>query len=226
MTARILAQLLSVSLKCHNMPDKSKMLEQLAIACSCCGMCDLGWQKVKRDYQTEEPQVPGWRDCATPLSKFVVVGQNPGWDEVLRKEPFVGKSGENFLKAITKHGGRYMIDRSSFYITNVVKCYTTGNSAPQPHHIKSCSPYLQMELAIIKPTLVISLGAVAFGALCPGLKFSSSLGKITKSDVYGVKVYATHHPSPLNLQDAAKATEFDKHIRVLCELMFRQECPW
>lgn len=208
------------------MPDKMSMLRHIGDACKTCGMCELGWAKAKRNGHVLDPHVPGWHDAMSPLPKIMVVGQNPGWNEVVQGEPFVGAAGQVFAKALQQYGGKYRIDRGSFYITNIVKCHTNDNKPPSDSHIERCETFLRMEINTIRPILVVALGSISFSALCPNLEFTESLGKIIRSDKFGVNIYPTYHPSPLNLEDEARRVRFNGDIDVLCKLLFRLDSPF
>lgn len=184
-----------------------RMLENLGSACISCTMCELGMDTAKRGGIERDPHVFSNYNA----SKFFVVGQNPGWDELSKGEPFVGAAGKNFDSEIRKHG----LTRSDFYICNTIRCFTTGNVKPTDEHRARCEPYLQMEINILRPQLIVALGAVAFGQLCPGASFGESLKKLVKSK-YGVPVFAIYHPSPLNFREAARREQFNEQIRVMC----------
>jgi DNA polymerase len=206
------------------MPDKRIMLDQLAVVCKNCGMCDLGWQSTDDDL---DPHVFADYPTLAPLPKFMVVGQNPGINEVLEDKPFVGAAGRAFNEAIDKYGTALTISRETFYVSNVVKCYTRNNAQPSEQQVSACSPYLAMEVGIIKPKLIIALGAVAFAHLCPGRQLSESLGKVWPSrfgDKY--KVFPTYHPSPRNLEDPHRRARFEKDIQTICQLIFRIISPF
>ena len=192
--------------------DALTMLRPLRDMCKDCKMCRLGlkkptiYGKIVQTQQVFSNMNP---------TKFVVVGQNPGFNECEQDEPFVGEAGKIFDRECNKNG----IMRKEFYITNTAKCSTTDNTKPQDDEIRACEPYLAMELRIMRPTLVIALGAVAFKALCPNNNFSDRLGAITKSEKYGVKVFAVYHPSPTNMEDEFRAELFESHIKLLCKLI-------
>lgn len=194
---------------------KKRMIDQLSTTCLTCSMCELGLteaEKIEKEGSTvRDPHV---LSNLNP-KRFIIIGQNPGWDELKKRQPFIGQSGKNFDHEIAKHG----YNRSEFYITNIVKCYTKDNAKPSSTHITKCSPFLQMEINIIRPLLVITLGSVAFSGLCPNFKYSDRLGQITKSEPYGVKVFAVLHPSPLNLSDKARKEEFSRQISTMCRLI-------
>jgi uracil-DNA glycosylase family 4 len=129
-------------------------------------------------------------------------------------QPFVGQSGDNFDAALFKTTWR----RSDFYITNICKCFTDNNRSPSTGHIEKCQVWLKIEIATIKPKLVIAFGSVAFNALCDA-KFSESIGKITASEKFGVKVFTTYHPSPLNLADNRRHKKFEHDVHTIGRIM-------
>jgi DNA polymerase len=174
-------------------------------------MCELGTTFARKDGLEADPHV---FSSMTP-SKVMVVGQNPGWDELRQGRPFVGQAGKIFDVALERHG----VVRTRFYITNAVKCWTSGNSKPSPNSVERCSAFLRMELNLLNPLFVVTLGAVAFESLCDGLVFSESLGKFVDSVKFGVKVFPIYHPSPLNLSDADRKTAFLKQISLLCGIL-------
>ena len=197
-----------------------EMLPSLKEACKTCRMCDLGWKLARGKL---DPHVfSNYTALSTP-HQFLICGQNPGFNEVNEGMPFVGAAGENFNKAIMLSG---MWRRDNFYITNACKCFSDGNVPPTPKQLERCEPFLRMEIAIVKPRLVIAFGAVAFGVLCGNLDFTPSIGKIVNSEKFGVKVYLTYHPSPLNLSDPARRKQFEKDIRILSKIMDRYLTPF
>lgn len=191
---------------------KLRMLEQVRRSCMACSMCELGRKGVSRDDRLfHDPHV---FSNMNP-TRFVVVGQNPGWDEVEDCLPFVGAAGVNFDTELARNG----LDRSYFYITNAVKCHTARNAKPLYSHTSCCEPFLKIELTLIRPLLVVALGALAFEALCPASKFSESLGTVTTGGVYDVPVFAALHPSPRNLDSDGRLAEFRAQIKLLCKLV-------
>jgi uracil-DNA glycosylase family 4 len=192
---------------------KLRMLRQLSLCCSACTMCELGRKDAEKDGFCRDPHV---LSSMTP-SQFFVVGQNPGNEELKQGTPFVGQSGKNFDKELAKHG----IDRSQFYITNAVRCYTIDNTKPPQLCIDKCRPFLMMEMGLMNPQLIVTLGAVSFGCLCPGCDYNQALGNITTSNLYGVKVFAVYHPSPLNLAVSSRKIAFERQIKILCKIVKR-----
>ena len=194
-------------------PDERRlrMLRQLSLTCQACSMCELGRKDAEKGMICRDPHV----FSTVQPSRFMVIGQNPGWHELEKREPFVGAAGANFNEEMGKHG----FSRSDFYISNTIKCWTKGNSKPLACHLEACEPFLRMEVKILKPKIIIALGAVAFQALCPDNRFSDCLQQFSSS-VYG-KVYAIYHPSPMNLNDPKRRSMFNEQVRLLCGVMKR-----
>jgi DNA polymerase len=93
-----------------------------------------------------------------PGADLMFVGEAPGRDEDLQGEPFVGRSGKLLDRLVLEELG---VDRSRFYIANVVKCRPPDNRDPKPDEIASCRPYLTAQLELIRPTVVVTLGNFA-----------------------------------------------------------------
>ena len=191
--------------------SRMTMLRSLRDTCKDCVMCELGRNfKVVRDEKVD----PHVFSTMMP-SKFMVVGQNPGFNECKQDTPFVGDAGKNFDAEIAKHG----LSRNDFYITNTVKCLTDNNALPSSETIKRCQTFLNMELAILAPKFIITLGAVAFGYFCSQAVYSKALGKMTHSETIDKKVFAIYHPSPRNLSVESRRTAFEKQIGMLCKVV-------
>lgn len=190
---------------------KLRMLTPLANTCLACSMCELGLNVAIRNNIGRDPHV---FSSMTP-TRFMVVGQGPGWNELEAREPFVGEAGANFNAAIQKCG----LSRQDFYICNAIRCFVPGNAPPSDLQLQRCRPFLVMEINLIRPYFIIALGAAAFRTLCPGVDFGASLGKFTKCAEFGVQVFAVYHPSPLNLSDAGRRVAFETHMALICEVV-------
>lgn len=136
---------------------------------------------------------------------WLFVGEGPGADEDEQGEPFVGQAGkllDNMLAAIDLKRG------SNVYIANIVKCRPPGNRNPQPEEAATCAPYLQRQIALIQPKLIVALGKVAAVNL---LGRDASIASLRGSvhDCRGIPLIVTYHPAYLlrTLQDKAKAWE-------------------
>lgn len=132
---------------------------------------------------------------------WLFVGEGPGADEDARGEPFVGQAGkllDNMLAAIQLKRG------NNVYIANIVKCRPPNNRTPEPDEIATCLPYLQQQIALIKPRLIVALGKTAATSL---LGRDATLGSLrgTVHDYQGVPLIVTYHPAYLLRSPAEKA---------------------
>lgn len=93
-----------------------------------------------------------------PTADLMFVGEGPGREEDLAGEPFVGRSGKLLDRLIAEELG---IDRSRCYIANVVKCRPPQNRDPRPEEIEACRPFLDRQLELIAPRVVVTLGNFA-----------------------------------------------------------------
>lgn len=115
---------------------------------------------------------------------WLFVGEGPGADEDMQGEPFVGQAGkllDNMLAAIKLKRG------SNVYIANIVKCRPPNNRTPEPDEIATCLPYLQQQIALIKPKLIVALGKTAATSL---LGRDATLGSL-RGTVHDFKLPAT-----------------------------------
>ncbi len=160
-------------------------------ACTACGLA-----------RTRKMPVPGVGDVH---AEWLFVGEAPGAEEDARGEPFVGQAGrllDNMLLALgVKRGQRV-------YIANVLKCRPPGNRTPEPLEVEACRPYLDRQIALIRPKVIVALGKSAATTL---LKVDASIASL-RGRVHryvGVPLVVTYHPAYLlrNLPDKAKAWE-------------------
>ncbi|HLB99834.1 MAG TPA: uracil-DNA glycosylase [Candidatus Bathyarchaeia archaeon] len=112
-----------------------------------CRNCRL-WQGAKNAVPGEGP----------PNSKLMLVGQNPGSEEDKTGKPFVGRAGKFLNKVLAENG----INREEVFVTNIVKHVTPQNRKPFPDEIEACAPYLTAQINLIKPKVVVLMGAVAW----------------------------------------------------------------
>lgn len=136
---------------------------------------------------------------------WLFVGEGPGADEDEQGEPFVGQAGkllDNMLAAIEiKRGDRV-------YIANIVKCRPPGNRNPEPAEAAACAGYLQRQIELIRPRLIVALGKVAaVNLLGRDASIASLRGAVHQ--YRGIPLVVTYHPAYLlrTLQDKAKAWE-------------------
>jgi uracil-DNA glycosylase len=126
-----------------------------------------------------------------PRADLLFVGEGPGRDEDLAGEPFVGRSGKLLDRLMAEELG---IDRSRCYIANVVKCRPPNNRDPRPDEIAACRPYLDGQLGVIAPRVVVTLGNFATKLL---LDTSDGIRRL-RGHVYpygDASLVPTYHPA-------------------------------
>ncbi len=130
------------------------------------------------------------------------IGEGPGKDEDLQGKPFVGAAGKLLTELIASIGW----DRSDVFITNVVKCRPPDNRDPMPDEIANCWPYLDAQIKIIKPKLIVTLGRHSMGRFMPGLKISEVHGqpKIANGAWQDRQVYLPLYHPAFALYDGSK----------------------
>lgn len=137
-----------------------------------------------------------------PDAELVFVGEGPGADEDLQGEPFVGKAGQLLTKMIEAMGYR----REDVYICNVVKCRPPGNRNPEPDEVAACEPFLQQQLAALRPRAIVALGKFAAQTL---LRETTPITRLRGRwhEYRGIPLMPTFHPAYLlrSPQEKAKA---------------------
>jgi len=126
-----------------------------------------------------------------PLAGLMFVGEGPGEQEDRQGLPFVGRSGQLLDRLLAEELG---IDRTGCYIANVVKCRPPGNRDPQPDEIEACRPWLDRQLALVSPRVVVTLGNFATKLL---LGTSEGITKLRgRTFPFGTGVLVpTYHPA-------------------------------
>jgi uracil-DNA glycosylase len=150
-----------------------------------------------------------------PDAALVFVGEAPGADEDAQGEPFVGAAGRLLNRIIEACA----MKREDVYICNILKCRPPGNRTPLPDEIANCFPYLEQQLAIIRPKFLCALGAVAAQAL---LGTTQSIGKLRGRfhSYQGIPVLCTYHPAYL-LRSPEKKREVWEDMKMLLARMGR-----
>lgn len=120
---------------------------------------------------------------------ILFIGEGPGFHEDQQGRPFVGPAGQ-FLNQLLESIG---IQREQVYITNVVKCRPPGNRDPMPEEIEACRPYLDRQIALLKPKLIVTLGRYSTAQFFPGAQISRIRGRPKK--VGGIIYYPMFHPA-------------------------------
>ena len=172
-------------------------LQSAVSACEACGLC-----------QSRQHTVFG---TGSAPARWLIVGEAPGEQEDLQGQPFVGPAGQlldNMLKAVGLSRG------SDVFITNVLKCRPPANRNPQPDEMAQCAPYLQRQIELVQPTVILALGRFAAQSLLQSSLpevASIPLGKL-RGQIHGyennskrVPVVVSYHPAYLLRAPADKA---------------------
>ncbi|KWZ45759.1 DNA polymerase [Burkholderia savannae] len=189
------------------LPDAVVAAAGLAVAAT--SVAELGWDALRarvadcqrcRLCEKRTNTVFGVGDES---ADWMLVGEAPGENEDKQGEPFVGQAGkllDNMLRALELKRGE------NVYIANVIKCRPPGNRNPEPDEVARCEPYLQRQVALVKPRLIVALGRFAAQTLLKtDASIASMRGRVHQYE--GVPVIVTYHPAYLlrSLQDKAKA---------------------
>jgi len=158
-----------------------------------CQKCPLGKTRTKFVF-----------GVGNPNAGLLFIGEAPGHDEDLQGEPFVGRAGQlldKILQAIE-------LDRSMVYIANILKCRPPNNREPSAGEIASCEPYLDHQIKLIKPLIILALGRIAIQTLLGTTEPLTSLrGKVYTYK--GVDVMVTYHPAALLRNEHLKRPAWD-----------------
>jgi DNA polymerase len=196
-------------------------LDGLRQAAAGCRACEL-WEPATQTVFGEGPET----------ARVVFVGEQPGDQEDRKGEPFVGPAGRLLDKALNDAG----IDRRLAYVTNAVKHFYFKptpkrrlHQTPKPEHLRACRPWLEAEFEVLKPDVVVALGATAAKALiAPSFRITQDRGKLMPWTPPGVQraevgddepdeaapaqtwILATTHPSAiLRTPDESRGDAYD-----------------
>jgi DNA polymerase len=137
----------------------------------------------------------------SPTARLMFVGEGPGADEDAQGLPFVGRAGQLLNNMITAMG----LKREEVYIANVVKCRPPGNRVPEPEEIATCSPFLFHQIDVIRPQVLVALGATAATCLLGQRQPLAGLrGRVHA--FRGAQLIVTYHPAYL-LRDPRQKKE-------------------
>ncbi|HLW53304.1 MAG TPA: uracil-DNA glycosylase [Candidatus Angelobacter sp.] len=144
---------------------------------------------------------------------IMFVGEGPGADEDAQGEPFVGRAGQLLNNMISAMGLR----REDVYIANVVKCRPPGNRTPEKDECDTCIPFLLRQIEVIRPRVIVALGAVAAKNL---LAVNDSMANLRGRwyDFRGARLLVTYHPAFL-LRDPRQKKEAWKDLQMVMKYL-------
>lgn len=158
-------------------------LNKIAAEIGKCTKCPL--------HENRTNAVPGEGD---PQADLLFIGEGPGRKEDELGRPFVGPAGkllEELLATID-------LKREDVFIANVIKCRPPGNRDPLPEEVEACWPYLQQQVGLIKPKLIVLLGRHSLDRFLPNMKISQARGKPMRREVENLGryvFYPIYHPA-------------------------------
>jgi len=147
--------------------------------------------------------------AGNPGAKLVFVGEGPGFEEDQQGLPFVGPAGQLLTRIIEA----IKLDRDQVYICNVIKCRPPRNRNPEPDEINTCFPFLERQLAAIRPDFIVALGTFAAQTL---LGTTTPISRLRKRfhEYNGIQVLPTYHPAYL-LRNPDKKREVWEDMKML-----------
>lgn len=168
-------------------------MEQAVARAEACRGCALGARRNRLVYGDGDPEAP-----------IVFVGEAPGAEEDARGVPFVGRAGQLLNKMIAAIGFK----REEVYICNTLKCRPPENRDPLPSEKAACEPFLVEQLQILRPRIIVALGAHAANYLC---HTEVTIGKLRGRwhDYHGILLRATYHPSFLLRSPSFKTSAWE-----------------
>ena len=175
--------------------ERRRALRQVAAEVAVCARCPL--------HQTRTTAVPGE---GHPDTEVVFVGEGPGYNEDQQGRPFVGAAGSLLNDLLRQIGWK----REDVFITNVVKCRPPGNRDPEPNEIAACAPFLNRQLQILDPAVVVTLGRHSLQTFNPGGRIGAAHGTLRPVDpetgARNALTYAMYHPAAALRQGSLKQT--------------------
>ncbi len=178
------------------LPNTLEKLKKQALECH---LCELSKSRTHVVFGEGDPH-----------AALMFVGEAPGSSEDSMGKPFVGRSGELLTKMIENV---LHLKRENVYIANIVKCRPPNNRTPTPIEAHTCQPYLLKQIELIKPKLIVALGATAYHYLTGDeTPISKIRGILQQQENY--TIIPTYHPSYLLRNPSAKKEVFDDLLKV------------
>jgi DNA polymerase len=184
----VTAQQAEAPAKTPDAEERAAQLAALATTVAGCTRCRLAEGRTQVVFGSGNPN-----------AELMLIGEGPGAEEDRQGLPFVGAAGELLTKIIQAMDLR----RDDIYIANVVKCRPPGNRDPQPDEVSACRGFLEKQIALVQPRLIVALGKVAAQTL---LGNDSPIGQMRGRwyRIHGVPAMVTYHPAALLRNQALK----------------------
>lgn len=139
-------------------------------------------------------------------AEWLLIGEAPGADEDRQGEPFVGRAGQLLTEMLRAAG----LERDEVYITNILKCRPPNNRDPQPDEVASCRGYLERQIELIKPRLILAVGRIAAqNLLQTDTPVGRLRGRVHHYGTAGIPLVVTYHPAYLLRSPLEKRKSWD-----------------
>jgi uracil-DNA glycosylase family 4 len=169
--------------------EREQALADIADEIKVCARCEL--------HRTRTKSVPGEGPAD---ARIMLIGEAPGWNEDQQGRPFVGAAGKFLEELLAKAG----MSRSDVFITNVVKSRPPGNRDPLPDEIAACAPFLERQIEVIDPEVIVTLGRFSMARWFPGERISRIHGQ--PKQVGRRLIVPMYHPAAALHQQSLRAT--------------------
>ena len=183
--------------------EREEALARIADEIQVCTRCEL--------HKTRTKSVPGEGPAD---ARVMLIGEAPGWNEDQQGRPFVGAAGR-FLQELLASAG---MTRDEVFITNVVKSRPPGNRDPLPDEIAACAPFLERQIEVIDPDVIVTLGRFSMARWFPGERISRIHGQPKR--VGRRLIVPMYHPAAALHQQSLKLTiqeDFSRLPKILAE---------
>ncbi len=177
-------------------------MDELRQECRSCMKCSLGKTRTNLVFGVGNEQ-----------AKLMFVGEGPGEQEDLQGVPFVGRAG----KLLDDMLAMFDLSREDVYIANIVKCRPPKNRDPLPDEQDACYPWLERQIGIIRPSLLVCLGRIAAMRLIdPRYRITQQHGQWVSKD--GMEMTAIYHPAALLRDPRRRPEAFDDMKEIVAKL--------
>jgi uracil-DNA glycosylase family 4 len=148
-----------------------------------CTRCSLHQSRTQTVFGVGDPQ-----------ADWMIIGEAPGAEEDRQGEPFVGRAGQLLNEMLRAVG----LSRERVYIANILKCRPPNNRDPKPEEVQACSEYLQRQVAIVRPRIILAVGRIAAQNLLHSEQPVGRLrGRVHGYEPGGIPLVVTYHPAYL-----------------------------
>ena len=169
--------------------DSMETLDQVADLVRNCTDCPLSGGRTNA--------VPGE---GNPQAEIMFIGEGPGFQEDRQGRPFVGPAGKLLDGLLASIG----TNRGEVFIANMVKCRPPDNRDPAPAEMAACTKYLDRQIELVNPKLIVTLGRFAFGRYFPGEGITKARGRLREKD--GRKIFPVLHPAAVLRREELRPT--------------------